>query len=141
MRVSSILLTMSCGVTLLLGVVHLAYTFIGTRLDPRASDCRAAMESTTLVLTRETTIWRAWIGFNASHAFGAILFGLVYGYLAIFRPDVLFGSLFLLAVGLTLLLGYAVLGKLYWFRVPYRAILAATFLYCAALVGAAFGIV
>jgi hypothetical protein len=28
-------------------------------------------------------MWKAWIGFNASHAYGAIFFGLIYGYLAL----------------------------------------------------------
>ena len=28
-------------------------------------------------------MWRAWVGFNATHGFGLILFGALYGYLAI----------------------------------------------------------
>ena len=33
-----------------------------------------------------------------------------------------------------MLAGYVVLGKLYWFSVPYRSILAATVLYSAGLI-------
>lgn len=74
-------------------------------------------------------MWRAWIGFNASHSFGAILFGALYGYLAICHSTFLFHSWFLLALGLALLLGYAVLAKIYWFRAPFRGIVLAAVLY------------
>ena len=79
-------------------------------------------------------MWRAWIGFNASHSYGAILFGAVYGYLAVLHSAFLFQSWFLLAVGLLLLVGYAVLGKLYWFSIPFRGIVLAAVLYCLGLV-------
>lgn len=79
-------------------------------------------------------MWRAWVGFNASHSYGALLFGSVYGYLAFMHSAFLFQSWFLLGLGLLLLLGYAFLGKLYWFSVPFRGILLATTLYAAALV-------
>jgi hypothetical protein len=85
-------------------------------------------------ITRETTMWKCWIGFNASHGFGAILFGLVYGYLALLYSPFLFQSTFLLLVGMFLLAGYLVLGRLYWFSVPFRGIVLSTALYVSALV-------
>ncbi len=78
-------------------------------------------------------MWKAWIGFNASHSFGAILFGAVYGYLALAHEAFLFRSWFLLLLGLLLLMGYAFLGKRYFFSVPFRGILLATTLYVIAL--------
>lgn len=95
------------------------------------------MSEVTPVITREMTMWKAWIGFNASHSFGAIQFGIVYGYLALAHPSFLFGSSFLLVFGLVLLLGYAFLGKRYWFSIPFRGILASLLLYVLALVSAA----
>jgi hypothetical protein len=53
------------------------------------------MSATAPVISRETTMWKAWIGFNASHSLGAILFGLVYGYLALAHPAFLFPIPFL----------------------------------------------
>ena len=97
------------------------------------------MEADHPVLTRQTTIWRTWVGFNASHSLGAILFGLVYGYLALAQSAVLFGSAFLLAVGAVLLLGYAALGKLYWFSPPFGGILLSAALYLGALLALASG--
>jgi len=79
-------------------------------------------------------MWKAWVGFNASHSFGAILFGLVYGYLALLHPAFLFGSAFLLVIGLVLLGGYLFLGVRYWFSVPARGILLSLILYVLALI-------
>jgi hypothetical protein len=39
------------------------------------------------------------VGFNASHSMGLILFGLVFGYLALAHRQLLFQSPFLLVVG------------------------------------------
>ena len=115
-------------------MIHLLYTFRGNKLHPRDSALEARLKEVSPVITRETTMWKAWIGFNASHSYGAILFGLVYGYLALFHGAFLFGSPFLLVLGLVLLAGYAFLGRAYWFSVPFRGIVLSTALYVAALV-------
>ena len=126
----------SALVILVLGLVHLLYTFHGPRLRPRDATLEARMKEVHPVLTRQTTMWRSWIGFNASHSIGAIFVALVYGYLALVHSPLLFGSLFLQLTGLAMLMGYAILGKRYWFSIPYRCILAATAFYVAALVAA-----
>jgi len=92
------------------------------------------MKTVSPVLTRQTTMWKAWVGFNASHSCGALLFGAVYGYLGLAHDEFLFDSPFLLALGALLLAGYAVLGKLYWFSVPYHGIVLSCILYSAGLV-------
>ena len=128
------LVAASATIILLLGLVHLVYTFHGRKLHPRDADLETRLKQVSPVLTRETTMWRAWVGFNASHSFGAILFGAVYGYLAVVHSAFLFQSPFLLLLGLLLLAGYVFLGKLYWFSVPFRGIVLATVLYVAALI-------
>lgn len=130
----SLFIAASAAVIFLLGLVHLVYTFRGSKLDPRDPELKARLMTVSPVISRETTMWRAWIGFNASHSYGAMLFGVVYGYLAVVHSAFLFQSWFLLAVGLLLLIGYAILGKLYWFSVPYRGIVLPTVLYCWGLV-------
>jgi len=117
--IPSLLVAVSACIVGLLGTAHLVLTYVGPKLLPRDRTLRAAMEATTPVITRQTTYWRVWIGFNASHSLGAILFGLVYGYLALIHPDWLFGSIFLQAVGVVMLAAYVVLGKLYWFITPF----------------------
>ncbi len=116
-----------------LGSLHLIFTFRGEKLHPRDSALMSAMKGTSPRISRETTMWKAWIGFNASHSYGAMLFGLVYGYLALAHAGFLFASPFLLTVGLVLLGGYALLGWRYWFSVPFRGIVLATAFYVAAL--------
>jgi hypothetical protein len=133
-EVASVLMVASAIVVLLLGAVHLLYTFVGVRLHPRDASVREAMNQGRLVLTRETTLWRAWIGFNASHAQGAILFGLIFGFLALREPALLFGSAFLRGTGFAMLAGYLVLAHRYWFKIPLLGLLLATLLYVAACV-------
>lgn len=128
------LIVASAAIILLLGLVHLVYTFSGTRLHPRDAALQARLQEVSPILTRETTMWKAWIGFNASHSYGAMLFGLVYGYLAVAHAAFLFQSTFLLLLGLLMLAGYAYLGKVYWFRIPFRGIVLSTALYVAALI-------
>jgi hypothetical protein len=130
----SSLIAGSAAIIMLLGLVHLLYTFCGPKLLPRDRDLKARMEEVSPVITRETTMWKAWVGFNASHSYGAILFGSVYGYLSLVHGAFLFRSTFLLSLGLLLLGGYAFLGKRYWFSVPFRGILLATVLYAIALI-------
>ncbi|MFC5462529.1 LIC_13387 family protein [Massilia niabensis] len=129
----AILMGAGAGMILVLGLAHLLFTFRGPAFMPRDRALRARMEEAAPVISRETTMWKAWVGFNASHSFGAILFGAVYGYLALLHEAFLFGSRFLLVLGLLLLCGYAVLAQRYWFSTPFRGILLALGLYVAAL--------
>ncbi len=78
-------------------------------------------------------MWRAWVGFNVSHSMGAILFGLVFGFLALAHGPLLFQSPFLLIVGLAMLGGFVVLGKVYWFSAPFRGISMSLACYVASI--------
>src|SRR5678816_380690 len=129
-----ILMSLSALVLSTLGVLHLVYTFHGPKLTPRDPDLQARMAEVHPVITRETTMWRCWVGFNASHSMGAILFGLVYGFLAVAHAPLLFDSPFLLAVGLAMLGGLFALGKIYWFSIPFRGIAVALACYTAGIV-------
>jgi hypothetical protein len=134
MSLPSAFIVASAAIIFTLGALHLWYTFQGNKLHPRDASLREKMEQAPLVLTRQTTMWRAWVGFNASHSYGALLFGAVYGYLAIVHSAFLFQSRFLLGLGLVALIAYAFLGKHYWFSVPFRGIVLATTFYVIALV-------
>jgi hypothetical protein len=131
---SSAFIAASAGVILLLGLVHLLYTFRGPKLHPRDPDLTSRMMIISPVISRETTMWRVWVGFNATHSFGLILFGALYGYLAIRHRAFLFHSWFLLALGFALLLGYALIARLYFFTAPFRGIVLAAALYLLGIV-------
>jgi len=128
------LVAFSAAIILLLGLIHLLYTFRGPKLRPRDAELEARLKQVSPVITRETTMWKAWVGFNASHSYGAIFFGVVYGYLALAHSAFLFQSTTLLAVGALLLAGYTFLGKRYWFSIPLRGIVVALVAYLGALV-------
>lgn len=133
LTIESALVLASSAIILFLGMAHLLFTFRGPQLHPRDATLEAAMKQVSPVLTRQTTMWKAWVGFNASHSTGAICFGLVYGYLAVVHGDLLFRSPFLLLVGLAMLFAYVALARAYWFSIPLRGIGLATALYVAAL--------
>jgi hypothetical protein len=128
------LVAASAAIILLLGLLHLLYTFYGPKLLPRDRELQTRMQEVSPVITRQTTMWKAWVGFNASHSYGLILFGAVYGYLALVHSGFLFQSVFLLSLGLILLLGYVFLAKRYFFRIPLWGTLLASFFYALALI-------
>jgi hypothetical protein len=107
-------MVLSSGIIFTLGVVHLVYTFWGPKLTPRDPALQISMNQISPVISKETTMWRAWMGFNATHSMGAILFGLVFGYLALAHGQLLFQSLFMLAVGLAMLGGLVVVSRVYF---------------------------
>jgi hypothetical protein len=113
-----LLMILSASILLTLGTMHLVYTFWGTSLAPRDPALQVSMSNISPILTGETTMWRCWVGFNASHSMGLILFGLIYGYLALADNQLLFRSPFLLLVGLVMLACLIVLCRLYFFRAP-----------------------
>jgi len=109
---------MSAGIIGLLGLVHLVLTFWGPKHLPRDRSLIDAMANTAPEITSQTTIWRMWMGFNASHSMGLMLFGLNYSYLALAHSELLFQSIFLQTLGLAMLAGYVVLARRFYFIAP-----------------------
>lgn len=129
MNASSLLLLSACAVLGGFGAVHLLFTYRGHRLDPRDPDLRIAMERSHLVITRQTTMWRAVKGFNASHSLGMLAVALIYGDLVLLHPQVLAGSPFLAGLGMAILLAYLGLARRYFFSIPFRGMTLACVLY------------
>jgi hypothetical protein len=117
----------------LLGLVHLWMTFFGDRLTPIDAKLQARMRLEPLVITSETNMWAAWIGFNTTHSISALLFSAVYLHLSLWQPAFLFASPFFLSLGLLVLVSYTVLGSKYFFSKPNRGIRLATMMYIAAI--------
>lgn len=114
-----------------LGLVHLVYTLRTNRFEPRDAELGSRLREVSPVLTAETSMWKAWVGFNASHSLGAILFAAVFGYLAIFELAFLLSNGFLVGVSLLTLVAYLLMAHLYWFKVPFRGIAVSLFLFLA----------
>jgi len=123
-----------------LGLAHIAWSIVDayrpTKIVPGDADLVDRMKAGRLVITRETTVWRAWIGFNISHGIGVFLFGLVVflAALAGFEaslaalPWLFYGSPAVAAV-------YLVLSLKYWFRVPATGSAIGAVLYGAGVIG------
>lgn len=133
MEAKTLLMVGSTFILFALGITHLIYTFYGPKLLPSDPALIESMKAISPVITNETTIWKAWIGFNASHSMAAILFGLIYGYLVIAQPDVLFGSPFLQAVGICVLASFIILAWFYWFSIPLIGVSLSFLLYSASI--------
>lgn len=127
----AILIASSGAVAAYLGTVHLYYTFATDKFFPRDPELKRRLEVESPILTRQLTMWKAWIGFHASHALGLLLFGAVYVDLALFHRTVLLGSPVLLLVGAGWLLALLVICKVYWFKGPFRGVALAGLMYLA----------
>lgn len=135
---AQILIVSSTVLMLILGILHLQGSFFlfDTDLEPRDSELKAQMKRVALNISPTTNMWRAWIGFNAMFALGLLLFGLVFGYLALFKFSDLTDTPFLLVVGglyLASLIGFS---HRYLFLIPAAAFALCLVLYGAGAVGA-----
>jgi hypothetical protein len=107
---------------IVLGLAHAAatpQTPADTKgLSPRDPAVREAMARDSLLMTRRTTLWLTWVGFNLSHSLGAILFGAVV--VLIGRSSASFEAQAGVFLPLAVLVSaiYLVLGVRYWFRTP-----------------------
>lgn len=116
-----------------LGSVHLLYTFFTKRLHPRDPAVTTAMEQTSPQLTKQTTLWRAWVGFNASHSTGAIFFGFVMCFAALLNLRLYAGSQIIQLGTAANTLFYLWLARKYWFRIPFLGIALSALLQVTAL--------
>ena len=121
-----------------LGALHLAYTFFTTKFDPYDASVADAMKSTSPRISRQTTMWRAWIGFNGSHSLGAIAFAALVIVLAAQRMDVIVDAPVFAWIAVVNGLAYLALAKRYWFRIPLVGIALATACFAVAAVRLSF---
>lgn len=124
--VAKVLWLSGSAIFLLLGSLHLYYTFFTSKFEARNNTVTIEMKNTSPVLTDETSMWNAWIGFNASHSAGAIFIGLVNILLAAQYFPILQNSVSIIALNLATAIFYCWLAKKYWFRIPFKWILLAT---------------
>jgi hypothetical protein len=117
---------------LLLGAVHLVYIFFVPKLMPRQATTKRCMEQDELVLTRETTVWRAWVGFNASHSLGALFIGANTLILAVKHLALYTHSPGLQWLTIATSACFVWLAKQYWFRTPLVCLAIATGCFLAA---------
>jgi hypothetical protein len=118
----------------ILGAIHLAYTFFTNKFEAFDASVTEAMKATSPVLTKETSIWNAWVGFNASHSLGAILVAAIYVPLAALHMELLRESLWFSVLPVLIGASYLVLAKKYWFKIPFFGVLLSLICFAGAAV-------
>ena len=131
---AQILFIIGASIFGILGLVHLIYTFFTDKFDPFNSDVMVAMKSTSPILTKETTVWRAWVGFNASHSLGAILFAAIYIPLCFSHIQFIATNSWFAVLPSVVGISYLLLAKNYWFKIPFFGILISTLCFIGAFV-------
>ncbi|HVI45839.1 MAG TPA: hypothetical protein VM802_13275 [Chitinophaga sp.] len=101
----------------LMGLLHLRATLFTNKLYPRKEQLIKDMEETPLVMTEQLTMWKSWIGFNATHSSGALFIGIVNYYLALKHFDFLNNSHFLLLFTIATVTFYVWVAARFWFKV------------------------
>jgi len=129
-------LLIAFGATLLgfFGTLHIVYTFFTNKLEPRDAATAAAMKATNPVLTRRANFWEGWIGFNATHGLGMLLFAATYLVLAFSHMSWLRDSPTLTWLSVAGSATYLAIARRYFFRTPIIGAAVAT----ACFLGAAF---
>lgn len=75
---------------------------------------------------RCVNIRRAWVGFNASHSLGAILFSAVYIPLAFSHIQYIANNNWFAVLPSIVGISYLLLAKNYWFKIPFFGIVLST---------------
>ena len=109
-----------------LGTIHLLYTFFSRKFWVSDPAVMAGMKTAYPLISKDTTVWKCWIGFNASHSMGALFLGFINIHLATSYYSVLEGSFFTLFLTLITSFSYLLLARKYWFNIPFIGVSMAT---------------
>ena len=123
---------------IVLGLVHVSVTprmpSEAKGLSPRDPAIREAMTRETPLLTRRTTLWLGWVGFNLSHSLGVILFGVAVVLIGRSATSFEAQARVFLPFATVVSAAYLVLGVRYWFRTPILGIVLAAACFIASWV-------
>ena len=87
-------------------------------LVPVDDHVQEVMNRTALRLSHQTTMWKAWLGFNLSHGLGLMFFGLASFLIAAHDFDLILKLRPLLLVVIVTAAIYLLLAIRFWFRGP-----------------------
>lgn len=131
---AQILLIVGAAIFGFLGSMHLLFTFLSNKFEARDASVTTAMKSTSPVITKETTVWNAWVGFNASHSLGAMLVAAVYIPLAMSYFEIIQQSLWFSLLPSIIGFSYLFLAVKYWFKIPLIGISISTVCFVGAAI-------
>ncbi len=132
--IEQILLIIGAAIFGILGTAHLLFTFFTNKFNAFDKSVTEAMKSTSPVLTKETTMWHAWIGFNASHSLGAMLVAAFYIPLVVTNMAFIRESMWFSILPVFIGVAYLLLAKKYWFKIPFIGIFISTICFTGAAI-------
>ena len=103
----------------ILASLHLYYTFFTNKFSSRNERLIADMQASSPILTKDVTMWNAWIGFNASHSAGGIFIGVINFYLANQYFAILEADHFFFLFNILTICFYVWVARKYWFKTPF----------------------
>lgn len=103
---------------IVLATIHLLYIFFTDKFSSRNETVIKEMKTSFPNLTKKTTFWKAWIGFNASHGSGIMFIGVINFYFALKCFTVLQNDHFYFLFSILTIGFYVWLAKKYWFKKP-----------------------
>src|SRR5260370_25882791 len=86
---AGILIATSATIALFLGLAHIYLTFFTRAFAAGDAALEEKLKSVSPRISGQMTMWRAGVGFHASHSLRVSFFGLVYCYLPVAERDVL----------------------------------------------------
>lgn len=101
-----------------LGTIHLIYTFFTNRFLPVQKNVMEEMRNASPNLSTDLSMWKAWIGFNASHSAGLIFIAVVNCFLVLKHFSIVQKSHFYFLFNIVTIAFYVFLAKKYWFTPP-----------------------
>ena len=85
---------------------------------PRSHQLMEDMKKASPVLSRDLTMWNAWVGFNASHSSGIIFIAVINIYIAVKFFPLFRESHFYFLFNIATMAFYVFLAGKYWFSKP-----------------------
>ncbi len=126
---SAVLVGIGAGLFLFLGVAHGVFTLQSTPdggpMMPTDPETLAAMQRTGglgMAPELQSTLYKAWTGFNYSHALGVVIAASIVLYHAVRDLGAAVDQVWFVILALGVPVLYFVLAKLYWFAKPRDAI-------------------
>ena len=131
---AQILIIAGASIVGALGWVHLLLIFFSQKFHAHNPDVTEAMKNTSPIISKQTSMWHAWVGFNASHGIGALLLAAVYIPLTIYHFPIINHSLWFSLLPCLISLSYLILAKKYWFNVPFSGLLISSICFMTAFI-------
>lgn len=116
----------------ILGSIHLLYTFFTDKFSPRDEKLLADMKAVSPVLTKDISMWNAWMGFNGSHSSGIIFIAAINIFMALNFFPMLVKSHGYFLFNIVTLAFYVFLAAKFWFSKPLIGACVTLTCYCIA---------